>query len=95
MEITEKLYSEALTPDNFRGVYADIANIIGIDALIKLHKHYRGQSVLLPINLFSCEYISKCICEEYNGKNIKQLATEYGYSEKWIRKIIKDNQNTQ
>ena len=26
---------------------------------------------------------------ENEGKNIKQLATKFGYSEKWIRKIIK------
>jgi len=28
---------------------------------------------------------------EYDGKNIRQLATKYGYSEKWIRKMIKEH----
>lgn len=31
------------------------------------------------------------IIDEYNGHNIKELATKYGYTEKWVRKILKDN----
>ena len=35
--------------------------------------------------------IEAAIVAEYDGKNIRQLATKYGYSEKWIRKMIKEH----
>ena len=38
---------------------------------------------------FTNEFIAEQVMNEYDGKNIKQLATKFGYSEKWIRKIIK------
>lgn len=43
------------------------------------------------LDLFSKEFIRQQIVEEYNGNNVKQLATKYGYTEKWIKKILKDH----
>ena len=37
------------------------------------------------------EFLKKQIVDEYNGYNIKQLATKYGYSEKWVRQILKEH----
>ena len=34
--------------------------------------------------------IAEKIQLEYDGKNIRQLAMKYGYTERWLRKIIKD-----
>ena len=31
------------------------------------------------------------ICEEYDGKNIRQIARNYGYSESRVRQIIRKN----
>ena len=47
--------------------------------------------MFFPVELFNRKYISNQIVSEYDGHNIKQLATKYGYTEKWIRKIIKEN----
>ena len=71
------------------GAYNDFANLLGIDAVIKIHSSYRGQQITFPVQLFSKEFISKQIVDEYDGGNVKQLATKFGYSEKWIRKILK------
>lgn len=73
------------------GAYSDIANLLGIEAVLKLHSAYRGQQVTFPVQLFSKEFMIMQIVNEYNGYNVKQLATKYGYSEKWIRKILKDH----
>ena len=43
------------------------------------------------MELFSKEFIALQIVNEYDGYNVKQLATKFGYSEKWIRKILKDH----
>lgn len=73
------------------GAYSELASIIGIDAVLKIHSNYRGTSMFFPVELFSREFILSQIVDEYNGHNIKQLATKYGYTEKWIRKILKEH----
>lgn len=73
------------------GAYSELANLLGIEAVLKIHSAYRGQQITFPVQLFSREFLKQQITEEYNGYNIKQLATKYGYSEKWIRKILKEH----
>jgi len=73
------------------GAYNDIANLLGMDAALKLHAAYRGQQITFPVHLFTKEFIVTQIINEYDGYNVKQLATKFGYSEKWIRKILKDH----
>ena len=68
-----------------------LANLLGIEAVLKIHSAYRGQQITFPVQLFSKEFLKKQIVDEYNGYNIKQLATKYGYSEKWVRQILKEH----
>lgn len=88
----------AMDPKKIKGeylnsAYSELANLLGIEAVFKLHSTYRGQQIFYPVELFSKEYIRKQITSEYNGQNAKQLATKYGYTEKWIKKILKDHTN--
>lgn len=73
------------------GAYSELAGIIGIDAVLKIHSEFRGTTMTFPIELFSKEFIMSQIVEEYDGHNIRQLAIKYGYTEKWIRKILKNH----
>lgn len=77
------------------GAYSELANLLGIEAVLKIHSAYRGQQITFPVQLFSKEFLKKQIVDEYNGYNIKQLATKYGYSEKWVRQILKEHINKQ
>jgi len=73
------------------GAYSELATLLGIDAALKIHAKYRGTQMFFPIELFSRDFIVSQIISEYNGYNVKDLATKYGYTEKWIRKILKDH----
>lgn len=73
------------------GAYSELANLLGIEAVLKIHSAYRGQQITFPVQLFSKKFLKKQIVDEYNGYNIKQLATKYGYSEKWVRQILKEH----
>lgn len=73
------------------GAYSELANLLGIEAVLKIHSAYRGQQITFPVQLFSKEFLKKQIVDEYNGYNIKQFATKYGYSEKWVRQILKEH----
>lgn len=83
--------SSKLKCEYLNGAYNDIANLLGMDAALKLHAAYRGQQITFPVHLFTKEFIATQIVNEYDGYNVKQLATKFGYSEKWIRKILKDH----
>lgn len=62
------------------GAYSELSALIGIDAVLKIHSKYRGTQMFFPIELFSKEFITSQIINEYNGFNIRELATKYGYS---------------
>lgn len=72
------------------GAYSELATVLGIDTVLKIHAKYRGTQMFFPVELFSREFIISQIINEYDGFNIRELATKYGYTEKWIRKILKD-----
>ncbi len=72
-------------------VYKDIAEAFGIDVAIQFYQMYKGMQMTFPTRLFNPEYVKKQIPVEYDGKNIKQLAKKYGYSEKTVRRMIKES----
>ena len=79
---------EKVDPQDLNGVYAEIAQLLGLDAAVTLYKKYRGTQVSFPVEMLSREYIAKQIRNDYNGYNVRELATKYGYTEKWIRRIV-------
>ncbi len=90
MADTESIKSECLN-----GVYSEFASVLGIDAVLKIHSVFRGQQVFFPVELFSKEFIRGQMIAEYDGSNIKRLATKYGYTEKWVKKIIGEYESIQ
>lgn len=87
MAIDEK----KLKSEHLNGAYSELAELIGIDAVLKIHSTYRGTQIFFPVELYSKDFIAKQIVTDFNGHNIRQLAIKYGYTEKWIRKILKEN----
>ncbi len=85
-----KMESDKIKKEYLNGIYSELAEVIGIDSVIKLHRNHRGQTITLPVDLYSKKYIADLISAEYDGSNIRQLATKYGYTDKWIRHIIKE-----
>lgn len=89
-EVFTDMEKENIKNENLNGVYCEVANLLGVEAAQTLHTAFRGQQINFPVNFFKSEYIGSQIIKEYDGHNVKQLATKYGYSEKWIRKMIKE-----
>ena len=54
-----------------------------------IHQTYKGLQVTFPKRLYSKDYVKEKVKQEYNGKNLKELSRRYGYSERWIRQMIK------
>ena len=75
----------------FNEVYREICATIGVDGAIAIYQMYKGQQITFPIHLFNAKRIQHSIIKEYDGTNIKDLAKKYGYSEKTVRRMIKDS----
>lgn len=75
----------------FNSIYNDISEVFGVDVAIHMYQQYKGLQISFPTRLFNTEYVKKQVPLEYNGSNLKELAKKYGYSEKTIRRMIKEN----
>ena len=90
-EIKMSMDPKIIKGEYLNSAYSELANLIGIDAVLKIHATYRGQQIFFPVDLFSKDFIKKQIIEEYNGYNVKQIALKYGYTEKWVKNILKEH----
>lgn len=76
---------------NLNRIYMELADHIGIENARIVHKEYQGQQVNFPMNFYSREYIHSQITKEFDGTNLKQLASKYGCSERTVRRILHVN----
>lgn len=77
--------------NGFNGIYAELAEIIDIEVVEQIYSQYKGQQITFPMRLYSKSYIENLIYQEFTGKNYRELAQKYEYSERWIREILKGN----
>ncbi|PSJ67006.1 hypothetical protein C7J99_22995 [Brevibacillus brevis] len=69
----------------------EIAEIIGIEATLKLIKKFGGDMLYLPKEETIFRSIrDKRIKAEYNGANYKELAQKYNITVSWVREILAD-----
>jgi len=74
---------------HFHTIYEKFALLLGVDAALKIYNEFRGQMINFPTKLFSQEFVINQIVNDYDGENVKSLATKYGFSERWVREILK------
>lgn len=72
-------------------VYREISEKIGLDSAIVIYQMFKGQQISFPVHLFNSKRIQRNIIKEYDGTNIRELARKYDYSEKTVRRMIKDS----
>lgn len=75
-----------------QSIYQELCRVVGLDATLSIYSSYKGQQISFPQKLFSSQYVRHQILLEYTGKNINELSQKYGYSSRWIRSIIHNQQ---
>ena len=70
-------------------VYREVSEKLGMETAMEIYQMFKGQQVSFPMRFFNPSLIQQSIIEEYDGTNIRLLATKYNYSEKSVRRIIK------
>ncbi len=76
-------------------VYRDIGERLGMDAALEIYRMFRGQQISFPVRFFNPGMIQCVIVSEYDGTNLRTLATKYGYSEKTVRRILRQAAQTE
>lgn len=84
---------ETFEKDGLNDVYKELCDCVGFENMLKIYKRMKGIQITFPQRLFSGSYVKKQVSKRYDGHNIKQLAREYGYSEKWIREMLREGKS--
>lgn len=75
----------------FNKVYREISEELGIEAALTIHQMFKGTQVNFPVRFLDVQCVKEMIIKEYDGTNVKALAKKYDYSEKSIRRIIRES----
>lgn len=77
--------------ESLNGVYGTICEIIGFENTVKLYNQMKGSQINFPTRLYSKEYVALEAEKTYDGSSdsLNKIATEYNYSERTIRKLLK------
>ncbi|MDB2105866.1 Mor transcription activator family protein [Clostridium paraputrificum] len=77
--------------ENYRGIYKDMVDVLGVDVTLKIYESYKGQQVTFPMRLYSDKYVIDYLSKNYNGKNLNQISRKLGYTCNWLQKVINKN----
>ena len=80
-----------ILPDDIPGQYREVAEILGLDAALRLARECGGESIYIPKieNIFR-NARDRAIRAEFNGSNFRELAKKYKLSVNWVRQIVAD-----
>lgn len=81
---------EGIEAKDLLGVYADIAEIIGVEQTYLVFKKLHGQTYLFPQHFYNPKYVTEIVQKEHISSSCKELARKYNYSERRIRQMIKN-----
>lgn len=79
--------------NTLNGVYETMSEIIGFDNVVKLYENFKGSQINFPTRLFPKEFVLQEALKSYDGtsESINLIATKYSYSERTIRKLLKNH----
>ena len=74
--------------NNYNGIYSYMVEVLGEEVTYKIWKNFKGMQISCPMRLYSKEYTMNYLKKHYNGKNLKELSRQLGYSERWVKQVI-------
>ena len=84
--------NENVDVEALHSFYRGISELIGVEGMLKVFEQYRGMQVTIPIHLYDRNLAASHVLQQYNGQNSYELANKYGYSQRWVVKTLKENQ---
>ena len=84
--------NENVDVEALHSFYRGISELIGVEGMLKVFEQYRGMQVTIPIHLYDRHLAAAHVLQQYNGQNTYELANKYGYSQRWVVKVLKEKQ---
>lgn len=78
-------------PELLNAVYREISEKLGMNTAMIIYQMFKGQQISFPTRFFNPTMIQQAIIREYDGTNVRMLAVKYNYSEKTVRRIIRES----
>lgn len=74
--------------DELQSIYKRMNDLIGTESMLKIWNEFKGLNVNMPIHIYDRDLVKKSVISEYDGSNAQILARRYGYSQKWIYRVL-------
>lgn len=89
-ELVEKLITDTALED-VPETYRDIAELIGVENLIRLAQYANGNMLYVPkVDNLLAAARNRCICAEYDGYNVQDICKRYDLTPRQVSNILKD-----
>lgn len=69
-------------------IYNQLIELIGEEGTERIFQTFRGQQVTFPKRFYKSEYVIKEVRRRYDGTNLQELAREFDYTDRHLRKMI-------
>lgn len=69
-------------------IYNQLIELIGEDNTRLVFQTFRGQQVTFPKRFYKLEYVINEVKKRYDGTNLQELAREFDYTDRHLRKLI-------
>ena len=69
-------------------IYNQLIEIVGLENTLLIFETFRGQQVTFPKRFYKAEYVIQEVKRRYDGTNIQELAREFDYTDRHLRKLI-------
>lgn len=69
--------------------YRQLNELVGTEAMLQVWQEFKGTQLTIPLHLYDRKLAGAQVKKLYNGGNARALASQFGYSEKWVRKVAK------
>lgn len=70
-------------------VYKELDALLGTENMLKIYHEFKGSQLNLPMRLYDRELTADLIRKLYPQMSVKELADKYGYSQRWVRQVLK------
>ena len=75
----------------YAGVYNDLMELLGEDAVEIVFKNMAGQQITFPKRLYTKEYVVQNTKDIKSSAELKKCALRYGYTERRLKQLIRES----
>lgn len=73
----------------YAGVYNELADLLGEEAVEIIYNAMSGQQVTFPRKMYTPEYVIQMTKDITDRTELKKVAIRYGYSERRLKQLLK------